>query len=1003
VLARFGTSGLASPASGFAARFAWLLYLVVGTGLGAAYLFLKDSPVHSGPAFNGIGLLSIGAILLAIRLHGVARISWILIAGGMAAFVCGDVVAYNYERFFGVELPFPSAADGFYLATYPMLILGLLVLVRRRTPSHDRAAMIDALIVSTSAGALSWALLIAPYARDGTLSLPTKLTSIAYPVMDLAVAACVARLAFGLGRRSPSLVFLVLGVVCLLVTDSVYGWALLHGGYATGGLLDGGWIAFYTLVGVAALHPNSRMLAEPVAARPFRVTTWRITGLAVCALVTPTVLAVEGTRDGGDVPWLAGCSGFVFLMVFLRMLDLGRRYEAALGRATVLAEAGVRLVEARSTVEVDAVATSAGRAMLGSATEVSLTDHDPTGRPDSSADLALPLQGRRKHHGVLAVDAGRPVDVDTQEAIRALANGVALALDGIEMADQLLRQRAEARFQALVQHSSDAILVVDAGGRIEYSSPSTRHVLGETQAELDRRALVELVAEHDRLRVVHALRGGQADGSALAIEFELVSARGNLEVEAICTNLLDNDDVGGIVLNIRDITERKSFERQLAHQAFHDEVTGLANRALFRDRVEHALERVRRGSSVAVLFIDVDDFKAVNDTLGHQVGDELLRIVAERIIASSRTIDTAARLGGDEFAVLLEDNTPSVPERVAERLLAEISAPIDVHGHDLGVTASIGIACSVPGDLCSVDELLRNADVAMYAAKADGKGVCRTFESSMHVALLGHLELKRELQRALERNEFELLYQPIVDLETEEIVSMEALIRWNHPTRGAISPASFIPIAEETGAIVAVGRWALEQAATHASRLLRLTGGAGPSVSVNISGRQLQESELVSDIIRILIRSNLPARKLVLEITETVMISDVELAMTRLLELTAKGIQVAVDDFGSGYSSLNYIRRFPINVLKIDRGFIADLNTSAEVASLTKTILDLATILDVIPVAEGIETVDQLAELRRLGCRRGQGYLFMKPVSAAAIEEEVLRRLGAAEPEQLIA
>ena len=941
------------------------MYLVASVLLGLGYLFLKGTPVHSGPIFNLIGLSSVAAIIVATRVHGTARLSWGLIAAGLATFVAGDVLAYNYTRFFGVALPFPSVADGFYLATGPLLIAGLVSLIRKRNPSHDRAALIDALILTTSAGALSWTFLIAPYAHDATLSLPTKLTSIAYPLMDIGIAACVARLALGQGRRSPSFALLTAGVICLLVTDSIYGWMLLHGGYTTGGLLDGGWIAFYVLIGAAALHPNSRALVEPAPDRQFSLTPRRIVTLASCAIVTPAGLAVAGLRSspGIDVALLASASGVVFLLVFVRLLDLGKRYEGGLRTATVLAEAGVRLVVARTAAEVDEVVSAARRAMLD-------------GKPGVET-------------GAGAAPGRDPLDPDTVEVVRALASTASLALDRIEIADQLLHQRADARFQTLVQHSSDAILVVDASGRIDYASPSATRVLRE-QRGLEQRLLADLVTVNDRPRIAQILL---AVGSTQTVEFSVTSARGDLEVEAACTNLLDNDDIRGIVFNIRDISERKRFERELAHQAFHDELTGLANRALFQDRVEHALERVRRGSSIAVLFVDVDDFKTVNDTLGHHIGDRLIRTVADRITANARPVDTAARLGGDEFAVLVEDDGEIDPLQVAERLLQTIGAPISIDGNDLKVTASVGIARAQMDDAVSVDDLLRNADLAMYSAKANGNGTCRLFEPEMHLALLSRLEAKRDLRLAIERGEFELHYQPIVDLATEAFVSLEALIRWKHPVHGLVLPDAFIPLAEETGAIVAIGNWVLQEACAEAARLQHLAGPAAPTVSVNISGRQLQEPELVGDVLNALHEAGLAPERLILEITETVMISDVDLALSRLHELHECGVQLAVDDFGSGYSSLNYIRRFPIDFLKIDRAFTADATESAEVAALTETILDLARILGVTAVAEGIERPDQLDKLRELGCELGQGYLFMKPVDAAAIEAEILRRL----------
>lgn len=983
----------------------WVIYLAGAGAVSVPYLALHGTVFNSGPVFNLLGVSSIVAITLGAFIHPVPRLPWLLAAGGMVAFVAGDVLAYNYKRFFGVELPFPSVADGFYLAVYPFLIAWLVMLVRRRTPAHDRAALIDALIVSTAAGALSWALLIAPYAHDNTLSFGTKLTSIAYPIMDLGVAACVARLAFGHGRRCPSFAFLTIGVLSLLGADSVYGWMLLHGGYQTGGLLDAGWIVFYVFVGMAALHPSVPALVEPVPDTQYRLTRRRIASLAACATIAPAVLAVEGSREGvRDVPLLAACSGAVFLMVILRLLDLSRRHEAALRRATVLATTGAGLVEAQTVADVAAVASSAGQKMLGAGAvvriEVGALESERAG---AEGDLIrLPLQGLRERHGSLIAEKAGTSDADTLDGLRALAHEVALALDGVNMADQLLKRRTEARFQSLVQHSSDAVLLIDESGRVDYASPSTDHVLAAPPAELENRLLLDLVSEQDRTRVMQAVFGSSSSTSAHALEFELTSRRGNLEVEAVCTNLLDNEDIAGIVLNIRDISERKDFERQLAHQAFHDEITGLANRALFRDRVEHALERVRRGSSLAVLFVDLDDFKAVNDTLGHQAGDRLIEVVAGRISATARAVDTAARLGGDEFAILLEDAGDEVAA-VTGRLLTTISEPIEIDGRELMVSASIGIAHAEALTEISADTLLRNADVAMYAAKGGGKGTCRSFESEMHSALLERLELKRELQIALDRDEFELEYQPIVDLATGEFVSVEALIRWRHPERGLVPPDQFISLAEESGAILAIGSWVLEQACHEAAKLIRIAGPAAPSMCVNVSGRQLPHADLVRDVMDVLDRTGLPPEKLVLEITETAMIAELDVALNRLHELSACGVRLAVDDFGSGYSSLNYIRRFPINILKIDRSFIAEMHEASEVASLARTIIDLAAILDVTPVAEGIERPDQLEELRRLGCALGQGFLFMAPVPAAELEREIIRRLARPMQEGLIA
>jgi diguanylate cyclase (GGDEF)-like protein/PAS domain S-box-containing protein len=968
----------------------WTAFLVVMGALAVPYLAFHGTAINSGPVFNLFGAASVAAILVSARINRTARFPWILIAIGQAAFVAGDVLAYNYQRFFGKELPFPSIADVFYLATYPFLIAGLLLLIRKRTPTQDRASLIDTLIVTTASGALVWAGLIAPYAHDATLSVATKLTSIAYPVMDLGVLACVIRFAIGRGRRPIPFYLLTTATVSLFVTDSIYGWLLLHGGYETGGLLDAGWIAFYLLAGAAALHPRMPHLAEPTPDTQFRLTYRRIASLAACSLAAPALLIARSASGGSlDTILLASCAAAGFLLVIARLLDLVKRHELALLRATVLAEAGAQLVQENTRGGVVDAALHAARRITGPGSDVRFEEGDPA--EAGSGAVLLRLQGRNELRGTLVVRTAGEGNADVLAALQTLGNEVAMALDGVAMADDLLRERTDARFRSLVQNASDVILLIDGSGRIGFASPSADRVFGYDLDELVGEQLVSIISEGDRTKVAHAVLGENTSASIHGLEFVLEAPRGTVEVEATCTNLLDDENVGGIVLNIRDVTERKSFERQLAHQAFHDEVTGLANRALFRDRVEHALTRaVREPEPLSILFIDVDDFKTVNDTLGHVAGDSLLTTIGDRIAGQLRAADTAARLGGDEFAVLLEDAGSAAAAQTAERLLAAISQPVELEGQELSVTASVGIAEVMPGVASSADELLRHADVAMYAAKEHGKGHYKIFEAEMHYAVIERLALKRALQGALDREEFELHYQPIVDLRSGAMVFIEALLRWRHPERGLVSPGDFVPLAEETGLIVPIGEWVLEQATAEAVHLIELVGGDAPAISVNLSGRQLQRPELVGDVKAIVQKTGLPPEKLILEITETVMMEDLDFALIRLQELKSHGIRLAIDDFGSGYSSLNYIRKFPIDILKVDRSFTAGVDRPGEVASLTRTIIELGSILNMVPVAEGIEEERQLSELKDMNCPLGQGYLFMRPAPAAEIEAAIV-------------
>ena len=475
----------------------------------------------------------------------------------------------------------------------------------------------------------------------------------------------------------------------------------------------------------------------------------------------------------------------------------------------------------------------------------------------------------------------------------------------------------------------------------------------------------------------------------VAGEFRIKHADGSWRwIEAVGKNLLDDPAVGGVVVNYRDITTRKELEDELRHQAFHDSLTGLANRALFVDRLEHALSLSQRAPRpVAVLFVDLDDFKTINDSLGHGEGDAILERVAERLRGALRDGDTLARMGGDEFAILVEDPpAATAPIVVAERLVAALQAPFTQGGKELFVHASVGVAVLTSRHQ-TADELLRNADISMYMAKRKGKNRIEIFEPSMHAAAIARLALKGDLERALERDEFFVLYQPVMNLASLEIVGVEALLRWRHPERGLVPPMEFIPVAEETGLIMPLGRWVLLEACRQARAWDAATPARPLTMNVNVlrppgrrarvrrrgGGGPVRDAGMDADAPRPRVHRGRPDRR-----TPTP-------RWRRCTALKALGVRLAIDDFGTGYSSLSYLRQFPIDILKIDRSFVASMSDGPDETALVHSILQLSETLHLETVAEGIEDAGQLAELRTLGADLGQGFLFARPLASAEI------------------
>jgi len=1027
---------------GAAARNAWWLYLLAIAALTGGYAvahFSGPAWLNSGLAFNLIGGSTIAALIVgALRQSPEHRLPWYLFALAQTLFVTGDVLLYNYERLFGASPPFPSIVDPFYLAFYPLLVAGMLLLIHERNERRDRASLIDALIITVALATLMWVYLIAPYADNQTLSLLRRLTSIAYPAMDILVLGVVARVAAGSHRREPAFAFLVTGTVVLLISNVIYGWQLLHGGYVSGGVVDAGWAIFYTLFGAAALHPSMRLLTEPGPEPDGHLTRARLALLTCASLTAPMVIVVrEALHEPLDLYVLIGASAVLFPLVIMRMADVVRRNEEATSREAALRIAGEALVMATTREDIYAAALHAARSVVEEDVTACLylydadrdvlsatgsTDADLSGLPAlrlqempaevrrrTPGNRVLTLEGHERmlccsplfvaerFVGLLAVLPRVRLRRAAEESLATLVAEVALALQSVALTEETLNQRSEARLSALIKNSSDVICIVAADATIRYVSPSVEQMFGHMPDELTDTMLLDVVHPDEMQRVLAfiAAIATQPAGQPATAEVRMRDRDDCWrDVEVLGTNLLGDEAIEGIVLNVRDISERKVFQAELEHQAFHDTLTGLPNRALFRNRVEHALASQRRDHlPVAVLFLDVDDFKNVNDSLGHAAGDEVLREVGRRLEDCMRPVDTAARLGGDEFAILIRDTESELHSiEIAHRVMSAVGIPIPLDGRDVTIATSIGIAFSDQHMISALDadELLRDADAAMYMAKESGKDGYQVFQPEMHAKALARLELKTDLQRALDAGEFTLRYQPIMDLTRGDMAGMEALMRWEHPVRGIVSPLEFVPLLEDTGLIVPVGRRILKEACVWAARVQRECPRDPPlSMAVNVSACQLQRPEFIQEVRSVLEETEIVPSSLTLELTESVMMQDMEVSLLRLKALRALGVKLAIDDFGTGYSSLNYVRELPVDILKIDRSFLADPNP--QVAEMTATIVQLARIFNLQAVAEGIENVTQLQRLQSINCDFGQGFHFAKPLYG----EEILAMASA--------
>jgi len=555
------------------------------------------------------------------------------------------------------------------------------------------------------------------------------------------------------------------------------------------------------------------------------------------------------------------------------------------------------------------------------------------------------------------------------------------------LAGQVSLQRSEERFRALTEKSADLVFITDSTGVVNYVSPSIQTALAIGGEVFSGRSLADFVPSGDIPKFRCALGVDEGENETVELRFQHADGRW-LYFECVVRNLLKMENIKGLVLNAREITERKKAEEQLLFNASHDQLTGLPNRVFFLNRLQTVVDRIQRGKQpmAAVLFVDVDDLKMVNDCMGHAAGDDLIVEVGNRLKACMRRDGSVARMGGDEFTVLLEDVTdPSDAIRVAHRIHSELSNPFLLVGQEVCKGVSIGIALA--SQEASAENMVQKADMAMYRAKSKGKGRTELFDAAMHEHVMGQLQLELRLGRALQNRELELYYQPIITIRTGRIEGFEALLRWKPVDSGPVSPGVFIPVAERSGLIVPIGSWVLTTGCLEAASWHRRYPGEQPFyVSLNVSAKQFSHPAFIGQVSEALENSGIPPECVRIELTESVAMNDAPGTVQTMSQLRALGVKLSIDDFGTGYSSLSYLRRFPVDTLKIDQSFVSAMQDKPENGAIVSTIVTLGQNLRLQVVAEGVETLGQLKTLRSFGCDAAQGYFFSKPVPSDAIK-----------------
>jgi diguanylate cyclase (GGDEF)-like protein/PAS domain S-box-containing protein len=995
-----------------------------------------------------IGFSAIAARLIGVaRYKPPTKIVWLILTLGMLGTLAGQLAALITT---GVPLEDSNlpVAVTFYVLEYPLYIAGLVLIIRVKGLAGDLRSTVDALIITIGLGLLmAWIFLLRP--RGFTLQLPpsSKMFAVAYPIGDVILLGLLARLLTPGTARGRVLQWLVVGIVGALVSDVAAGRAHIYGTKIWSPLFDLGWAITFTAWGAAALHPDMARLSRKTGpAGDPRSMSSRLVALLLTALIAPIFLLVRTVYAYQDTieRIAAVVCAVLFALVLSRLWDLNLSHERSLERERALRRAGGALAMASTVEEIGTIVRKAVRDLIrGSPSPEALLavreDDELTvvGTPAEevgpSRDLArliphwlsklnlleasepklvravgLPAEDKAAATragfesvllcplvltnrpsgdplvGVLAVLGQHKTLSSLSSALGIVANQIALAFERVLLSEEVVRQRGETLFRTLVQDALDVILVVESDMTVKYASSSATRLYGDIPIKGVKSET--LVAESELIMPYSPADPATGEDVYNGL-FRITRHDGKrLLVEIRSTDLRHDETVQGWVLTVRDVTEQHQLEDQLKHQAFHDALTDLPNRALFTDRAEHALSVAQRNQTfAAVLFVDLDDFKVVNDTMGHAVGDELLACVAKRLAAVTRKSDTAARLGGDEFALLIENlQDPAAAEGFADRVVSAFSEPFELSAGSVLAGATVGVATTQ--DSSDVGELLRHADLSLYAAKSEGKRRWHRYTSVLSAGMVKRQELQAKLEDAVAKSAFTLAYQPIVELRTGAIRGFEALVRWPTTDRGTVPPQEFIELAEETGLILPLGAWILRQAITDMARWRGTDPDPRqPSISVNVSARQFRDQGFVRGLRRCLDETGLVPAAVMLELTESSLLRNDERVSSDLDELRDLGVRLVIDDFGTGYSSLSYLRELPIDAIKIDKSFV-DAITEPQGRKFVEIIVSFARAVEVDVIAEGIETEEQRTLLTGMGCVLGQGFLMARPMDWRAAE-----------------